>query len=152
MRIQPAKYLAIINLRFSLGKFSLHKVIILFTGILLAPVNHCAAQTKEDVKIVSGLIEVPHYEVHFRLHREENIMQGATQALFVFYKNFISSQDGSHCSFYPSCSQYAIQSIRKKGFFVGLLNAFDRLTRCNGLCPENYTIVPGTHQLYDPVE
>jgi len=72
--------------------------------------------------------------------------------LFVFYKTFISSQDGGSCTFTPSCSEYALQSIKKKGIFVGLLNSFDRLIRCNGLSPENYKYDKERHLLIDPVE
>lgn len=59
--------------------------------------------------------------------------------IFKFYKNFISSQDGNNCSFYPSCSQYATSCIKHKGIFLGTLIAFDRISRCNG----------GNHQFYN---
>jgi len=68
------------------------------------------------------------------------------------YKAFISSQDAISCVFYPSCSEYAVQAIQQQGLFIGLLNTFDRLTRCNALSPENYPIHPGTNLFYDPVE
>jgi uncharacterized protein len=110
-----------------------------------------AAQSSEDINLVSGLIETPGYQVHYKVHREKNIIQTVSRALFVFYKNFVSSQDGSHCTFSPSCSEYAIQSIQKKGIFSGLLSTFDRLARCNGMSPENYPAVKGGTQLYDPV-
>ena len=61
-------------------------------------------------------------------------------AAFLFYKSFISSQDGNRCSFHPSCSEYAILSIKKNGIVVGALSTFDRLCRCNGLSPELYQI------------
>jgi putative membrane protein insertion efficiency factor len=49
-----------------------------------------------------------------------------------FYQSFISSQDGENtCMFYPSCSQYAINAVRKKGLLLGMIMAADRLTRCN---------------------
>jgi len=59
---------------------------------------------------------------------------------FVGYKSLFSSQDGRSCTFSPSCSLYAIESIKKKGVFEGFLDTIDRLTRCNGLSPENYEI------------
>jgi len=52
--------------------------------------------------------------------------------LFRFYKNFISSQDGSNCTFYPSCSKYASECVVQEGLFLGTLLAFDRINRCNG--------------------
>lgn len=52
--------------------------------------------------------------------------------VFNFYKKFISSQDHGSCSFIPSCSEYALISIREQGFLVGSINTLDRLSRCNG--------------------
>ncbi len=73
-------------------------------------------------------------------------------SLFLFYKHYISSQDGQKCSFHPSCSEYSMLAIKKQGVFLGVLNGFDRLTRCNGLSPENYEINPDSGKLFDPVE
>lgn len=53
-------------------------------------------------------------------------------SFFKIYKNYFSSQDGNGCSFYPSCSRFAVESIKAKGIFMGTLAAFDRLSRCNG--------------------
>ncbi len=36
------------------------------------------------------------------------------------------------CKFYPSCSNYAIESVRKRGIFKGGLMSMGRLLRC---CP-----------------
>ncbi len=46
------------------------------------------------------------------------------------------------CRFTPSCSQYMIDAIRKKGIVVGLLKGTWRLMRCNPFFPGGY----------DPVE
>lgn len=72
-------------------------------------------------------------------------------AAFRFYKAFISSQDHMSCVFTPSCSEYAVQAIQKQGIFGGMLNTFDRLTRCNGLRPNDYHIDPHARLLVDPV-
>jgi uncharacterized protein len=71
--------------------------------------------------------------------------------LFVFYKKYISSQDASSCSFTPSCSEYAIMAVKKQGVLVGLLNFWDRFSRCNGMSPENYNIDQKLRLLIDPV-
>jgi putative membrane protein insertion efficiency factor len=128
---------------------------IIFFGAFFFISNTCTVlgQSREDIKAVSNLIEVPQYATGFHVHKgEKNVTQAVTRFLYDVYKSFISSQDGSHCSFYPSCSQYALQSIRKKGFLPGLLNAFDRLSRCNGLNSDEYPVKKGTNLLYDPVE
>ena len=69
---------------------------------------------------------------------------------FAFYKLFVSSQDAVRCTFHPSCSVYAVESIRTNGV-LGVLDAIDRLTRCNGISPEKYTFDTKTQLLYDPV-
>jgi putative component of membrane protein insertase Oxa1/YidC/SpoIIIJ protein YidD len=70
---------------------------------------------------------------------------------FLFYKEYISSQDINTCVFTPSCSVYAMESIKKLGLLEGLVNAFDRLTRCHPMAQKYYPIDPQTQRLYDPV-
>jgi len=36
-----------------------------------------------------------------------------------------------YCRFYPSCSEYGYQVIKKKGLFVGLFKTAWRILRCN---------------------
>lgn len=72
--------------------------------------------------------------------------------LFLFYKECISSQDGNVCSFTPSCSEYALLGIKKKGLIMGSIQFFDRFSRCHGLSPQNYTRHSKTHLLYDPID
>lgn len=62
----------------------------------------------------------------------------AANRLFNFYKKYISSQDHGTCSFAPSCSEYALVSIREQGFLFGTMNAIDRLSRCNGRNKRHY--------------
>lgn len=73
-------------------------------------------------------------------------------AIFLFYKEFISSQDMDVCVFTPSCSVYAMESIKEQGLIEGILSALDRLTRCHSFAVGYYDIHPHTHKLYDPVE
>ena len=79
----------------------------------------------------------------------KNELQFTFSGLFLFYKTFVSSQDNSRCNFTPSCSEYALQSIKKFGLFKGSLNALDRLSRCNGLAPEQYEVDEHQHLLID---
>ncbi len=72
-------------------------------------------------------------------------------SLFIFYKSFISSQDGNSCSFTPSCSEYMMQAIKKKGMVVGAMAGFDRMMRCNGLSPGKYGFDYNKRLLIDPV-
>ena len=65
------------------------------------------------------------------LKNSESEMKVLFSFYFLFYKEFISSQDVDACVFYPSCSKYTIEAIEKKGVIVGLLAGFDRLLRCH---------------------
>jgi hypothetical protein len=111
------------------------------------------AQSVEDKKAVEGLMKASEYvpEHHFSVEGKsaEGIIFGG---LFYLYKTYISSQDGSHCMFTPSCSQYALEAVRKNGIFMGAVDAFDRLSRCNGLSRELYHKHPTSDLLYDPVQ
>jgi len=44
------------------------------------------------------------------------------------FKNFFPH---GYCRFYPSCSEYSYQVIKKNGLFLGLLKALWRIIRCN---------------------
>lgn len=47
------------------------------------------------------------------------------------YRSFISPLFGPRCRFYPSCSQYALEAVRKYGAIRGSCLAIWRLLRCN---------------------
>ncbi len=51
--------------------------------------------------------------------------------LIRFYQKNISPNKPRCCRFTPSCSQYAIEALEKRGIFVGLLLALYRILRCN---------------------
>ena len=51
-----------------------------------------------------------------------------------FYKKHISlflRKNGVECKFYPTCSDYSIEAIRKYGAIKGSLLAIKRIVRCN---------------------
>jgi hypothetical protein len=47
------------------------------------------------------------------------------------YQWLISPMLGQRCKYYPSCSEYAVQAIRRFGILRGLVLAGWRLLRCN---------------------
>ena len=51
--------------------------------------------------------------------------------LIRFYQLFISPLLGNNCRYYPSCSQYAIEAIEKKGIVSGSWMAVKRICRCH---------------------
>lgn len=59
-----------------------------------------------------------------------------------FYQKFISPLKPPTCRFTPTCSQYAIEAIRKHGPFKGLLLAVWRILRCNPWGGSGYDPVP----------
>ncbi len=61
--------------------------------------------------------------------------------LIKFYQYVISPALGPKCRFTPSCSQYALEALKKYGLFKGGLLAIKRISRCH----------PGGGSGYDPV-
>ena len=58
-----------------------------------------------------------------------------------FYQKYISPLKPPTCRFTPTCSQYAIEAIRKHGPSKGFILAVWRILRCN----------PWGGSCYDPV-
>ena len=59
-----------------------------------------------------------------------------------FYQKFLSPLKPPTCRFTPTCSNYAIQAIRKHGPFKGLALAVWRILRCNPWGGSGYDPVP----------
>jgi putative component of membrane protein insertase Oxa1/YidC/SpoIIIJ protein YidD len=79
----------------------------------------------------------------------KNEIQVAFSGLFLMYKTFFSSQDLTVCTFTPSCSEYGILAVKQFGMVKGGVMTMDRLTRCNGLSPQNYEVDKKTFLLKD---
>ncbi len=125
-----------------------------FTGIvflslsLLLCVNSGFAQKRADLyrnMLDDGNIKTTYWQAQ----NNTNELQTAFSGLFLFYKTFISSQDLTVCTFTPSCSEYGILAIKAHGMVKGGLMTMDRLTRCNGLSPQNYEFDKKTFLLKD---
>ncbi len=48
-----------------------------------------------------------------------------------FYQKFISPLKGPTCRFYPTCSQYSIEAIKKYGALKGIYLTMRRLLKCH---------------------
>lgn len=59
-----------------------------------------------------------------------------------FYRAFISPLTPPSCRFTPTCSQYAIEALRKHGPLRGLALAVWRILRCNPWGGSGYDPVP----------
>ena len=84
--------------------------------------------------------------------KDKNALDVTTGLTFHVYKNYISSQDGNHCNFVPSCSRYCAHAIKKYGLIKGTIFSLDRLSRCNGLTPSKYEIDFKNRKLIDEVK
>lgn len=65
----------------------------------------------------------------------------AMMAAIRFYRKRISPCVPPCCKYYPTCSQYALEAIRRHGALKGGAMALWRILRCN----------PFSHGGYDPV-
>ena len=59
-------------------------------------------------------------------------------ALVRGYQMLVSPWLPPLCRFRPSCSQYMIEAIRRKGPIVGVMKGLWRLLRCNPFCRGGY--------------
>ena len=62
--------------------------------------------------------------------------------LINLYRKFISPIKPSCCRFTPTCSAYALEAFKKRGFFVGLILTVWRILRCNPFSKGGYDPVP----------
>jgi len=69
-------------------------------------------------------------------------MRYLAAALIRLYQWTLSPLLGPTCRFYPSCSQYALQSILRFGFFHGAWLTLRRLGRCHPWHPGGFDPVP----------
>jgi putative membrane protein insertion efficiency factor len=51
--------------------------------------------------------------------------------LIRLYQKVLSPLTGNQCRFYPTCSSYGIEALRRHGLFKGLLLTLWRVIRCN---------------------
>lgn len=65
-------------------------------------------------------------------------------ALFLIrcYQVFISPLLGRHCRFYPSCSSYSYEAIKKHGLLKGVFLGGKRLLKCHPFHPGGVDLIP----------
>jgi uncharacterized protein len=54
-----------------------------------------------------------------------------TTLVILLYRATLGMFLGGHCRFHPSCSQYALDAVKKHGFFKGWAMTLKRLGRCH---------------------
>ncbi len=58
--------------------------------------------------------------------------------LIRFYQIFIGPLLPRVCRFEPSCSQYFLEALQKKGFCKGMIMGIYRILRCHPFCEGGY--------------
>lgn len=58
------------------------------------------------------------------------------------YKSFISPFLGNNCRFYPTCSDYTYESIKRFGIIKGLFLGTKRVLKCHPFHPGGNDPVP----------
>lgn len=125
---------------------------ILVLGFLFVPETTGQSLVDTELKTLFIHADTTHHDHKAPLRESQNDIDVAVSTLFLFYKTFISSQDIPTCIFTPSCSEYAVEALRKKGPVTGWLSTFDRLSRCHGFTkPGHYPFNTQLNRFYDPV-
>ena len=62
--------------------------------------------------------------------------------LIRFYQKHISPLKSTKCPYYPTCSNYGLEAIKKYGALKGGLLAIWRILRCNPFSKGGYDPVP----------
>jgi len=69
-------------------------------------------------------------------------LSGLLLLLIRLYKVALSPLIGSRCRFYPSCSDYGAEAIRRHGAVAGLWLTVKRVGRCHPYHPGGFDPVP----------
>ncbi|WP_296324313.1 membrane protein insertion efficiency factor YidD [Treponema sp. UBA3813] len=59
-----------------------------------------------------------------------------------FYRKFLSPLKPACCRFYPTCSAYALEALKKHGAVKGLYLSSKRIIKCTPLHTGGYDPVP----------
>lgn len=69
-------------------------------------------------------------------------MKGLILLFITIYQKIISPMKPRTCRFYPTCSAYMHQAIKKFGLIKGFWYGLKRICRCNPFNPGGYDPVP----------
>ena len=69
-------------------------------------------------------------------------MKGIILGLIEGYRRFVSPLLPASCRYIPTCSQYALEAMKRFGARRGFLLAMRRLLRCNPFAQGGYDPVP----------
>jgi putative membrane protein insertion efficiency factor len=72
-------------------------------------------------------------------------MKGLILRALRFYRGAISPQLPPACRYTPTCSEYAIEAIERRGVVIGGFLAAKRVISCNPFSRGGYDPVPEAH-------
>ena len=73
--------------------------------------------------------------------------------LIKLYQKFLSPLKRTPtCRFTPTCSAYAVEAFRKRGFIIGIMLTVYRIMRCNPFSFGGYDPVPEKGEKWNPVK
>ena len=80
-----------------------------------------------------------HHEAVDRIGKQQTHHMIRPAILFMllirFYRRFISPLFPPSCRFYPTCSQYALEALKRYGAFKGVWLTLKRLSKCHPYHP-----------------
>jgi uncharacterized protein len=79
--------------------------------------------------------------VHVERMRQ-NMLQKMMIGLIRFYQIAISPLKPPSCRFYPTCSHYGLEAVKRFGPFKGGWLALRRITKCHPFHPGGFDPVP----------
>jgi putative membrane protein insertion efficiency factor len=83
---------------------------------------------------------LPAWQPDFRLtHIPQTLLLGSIR---LYQLTLSRAMPVNTCRFYPSCSRYGFEAVRRYGVFKGSLMAAWRVLRCNPFNPGGYDPVP----------
>ena len=72
----------------------------------------------------------------------QGVVARALSALIKGYQRYVSPLFGARCIYTPTCSEYALQAIKKYGACKGSFLAARRILRCHPFHEGGYDPVP----------
>lgn len=75
-------------------------------------------------------------------------MKKLLELLIRAYRKFISPLKKPCCRYYPTCSEYALEAVKKHGAIKGSILAVWRILRCNPYSGGGVDYVPEKFHLY----
>ena len=127
--------------------------LLLISWAVFLPEAGAQTAIDDELRNIFSKEPVKKQDITAPLRESHNEIKATFSLAFAAYKTLLSSQDQPSCVFAPSCSEYAIEALTRKGAVTGWLYTFDRLSRCHGFVnPRHYTFSKIHNRFYDPVK